>query len=105
MLTDALLHKLTDHRNHFSTLKIKELSDHLNQKKIILKKLNKSDYFIINAYQMIILLSCTDKIIKKLTADAITTYCKINDILHVSQMKVRKHQSMINTMICLIQNV
>ena len=33
MLTDVSLHKFTDHRSHFSTLRIKESSNHLNQKK------------------------------------------------------------------------
>ena len=53
-------------------------------KKIILKKFNKSDYFIVNVYQMITLLSCTDKIIKKLTANVITTYYEVNNILHTN---------------------
>jgi len=54
---------------------------------------------------MITLLSCTGKIIEKLAADAIATHCEVNSILHASQMRVRKHQSMIDMMICLIQNV
>src|SRR5216117_2009791 len=33
MLTDALLHELTDCRSHLSTLRTEESSDHLNQKK------------------------------------------------------------------------
>ena len=33
MLTNILLHKLTDHRNYFSAFRIEESNDHLNQKK------------------------------------------------------------------------
>ena len=33
MLTDASLHKLTDHRNHLSIIETEESSDHFNQKK------------------------------------------------------------------------
>src|SRR5438034_8706524 len=33
ILTNTLLHELTDHRSHSDTFRIEELSDHLNQRK------------------------------------------------------------------------
>lgn len=54
---------------------------------------------------MISLLNCLGKIVEKIAAEAISTYCEAAGVLHSGQMGSRKRCSAIDAVACLIQKV
>jgi hypothetical protein len=72
---------------------------------ILLQKPNKPDHTLVKAYRVISLLNCLGKIVEKLAAEAISTYCEGAQVLHPGQMGCRKRRSAIDAVACLIQPV
>jgi ribonuclease HI len=73
-------------------------------KGILLRKPNKPDYTLVKAYRVISLLNCIGKVIEKIAAEAISTYCETTGKLHRGQMGSRKQRNAIDAVACLIQS-
>jgi len=74
-------------------------------KGILLRKPNKPDYTLVKAYRVISLLNCLGKVVEKIAAEVISTYCEAAGVLHPGQMGSRKRRSAIDAVACLIQTV
>jgi hypothetical protein len=72
---------------------------------ILLRKLDKSDYTQIKAYQVISLLNCLGKVVEKVVADMIAAYCEAAEVLHTGQMGSQRRWSALDTVGCLVQGV
>ena len=75
---------------------------------ILLKKPSsavKRDYSMVKAYRVISLLNCLGKVVEKVAADAISSYCEAAGVLHRGQMGSRRRRSAIDAVACLIQEV
>lgn len=70
---------------------------------ILLRKPNKPDYSLVKAYRVISLLNCLGKVIEKVAAEAIATYCEAAGVLHPGQMGCRRRRSTADAVACLIQ--
>jgi hypothetical protein len=54
---------------------------------------------------MISLLNCLEKVVEKIVADIIAAYCKTAEVLHTSQIRYQRCQSVLDTVSCLVQEV
>lgn len=71
----------------------------------MLWKPNKPDYTLVKAYRVISLLNCLEKVVEKIAAEAISSYCEAAGVLHPGQMGSHKQWSTIDAVACLIQEV
>ena len=74
--------------------------------KIILKKLNKSNYSILKTYKIITLLNCLNKVAEKIIAVQLSYIAEINNkLLNFDQMRDRKQRSVIDVILNLVHDV
>jgi hypothetical protein len=74
-------------------------------KGILLRKLNKSDYFIAKSYRVISLLNYLGKVAEKVAVTAIANFCEINELLHEGKFGYRKQRSAIDAVAKLIYTI
>jgi len=70
-----------------------------------LRKKEKSDYFTLKVYQIIMLLNCLDKISKKILVTRLSKLTKISDLLYKNQMNDKKEKSAVNAALCLTHDI
>jgi hypothetical protein len=60
---------------------------------------------MVKAYRVISLLNCLGKVVEKVAAEAISSYCEATGVIHPGQMGSRRQRSAIYAVACLIQEV
>ena len=71
---------------------------------ILLKKADKPAS-LAKSYRVISLLNSMGKVVERVAADAIASYCEAAEVLHESQMGSCRRQSAVDAVTCLIQKV
>ena len=65
--------------------------------RIILKKIEKSDYSKLKTYRMIILLNCLSKVSEKIITTKLSYLAEITDFLNSDQLEERRQRLAVNT--------
>jgi hypothetical protein len=74
-------------------------------KGILLRKQGKPTYTIAKAYRVISLLSCFSKVVEKVVATWIASFCEKNDIFHRGQFGCRRNRSTLDAVAQLVAKV
>jgi len=72
---------------------------------VILRKEEKSNYFALKVYQIIMLLNCLDKISEKILVTRLSKLAKISDLLYKDQMSDRKQRFTVDAALCLTHDI
>jgi len=72
---------------------------------VILRKEEKSDYFALKVYQIIMLLNCLVKISEKILVTRLSKLTEISDLLYKDQMSNRKQKFTVNAALCLTHDI
>jgi len=70
-----------------------------------LRKEEKSDYFALKVYQIIMLLNCLVKISEKILVTRLSKLTEISDLLYKDQMSNRKQKFTVNAALCLTHDI
>lgn len=65
----------------------------------MLHKTNKVDYTVVKSHRVISLYNCLEKVCKKVAAEMLADWCEVHHILHEGQMRLRRQQSIIDTVV------
>lgn len=76
-----------------------------NAKGVLLEKPNKRDRTLVKSSQVISLLNCLGRVVKKLVAQQLAQFCKANRKLHKDQMGARNNRSALDAAAILVQKV
>lgn len=74
-------------------------------KAVILRKLNKLHYTDVKVYLLISLLNCLGMVCKKVVADMLAKLCEVNNLLHNSQIELRRQRTANDTLLRVVSIV
>src|SRR6266513_2313960 len=72
---------------------------------IVIRKLNKDDYFNSESYRLIFILNCLDKLAEKIIAERLIYFAETADLLYFDQIDDRKQKSAIDAAISVLSDI